>query len=565
MLTIKQLSKHFAGVVLIGTVVAVFSGCAAHEKFIPPDPLPSDNNSVPTPEYRGAPLDFEDALDKQLILQGDQLCDFTRAYGNVTDRPKQALNLTAFDEVPNSTWFTNRNATKPMSLEEIRIGPDKGNGPDPNTTWIIKRAKAEGVTPGFHIKDGHGDRYVIKFDPIGFSGLNSGAEVVGTKLFYAAGYNTPENYIVYFNPDILEMGDGVKIVDEKGRKRLMTEEDLEAILARVEYREDGTIRALASKYIPGNLLGPFDFEGVRKDDPNDFVPHEHRRELRGQRIFATWINHIDAKQANSMDTYIGEEGEGHVIHYMMDFGTTLGSGGRGPHPKYRGHQNELDPHGVLFKILTLGFWVEDWEKTDTVAYPSAGRFSPTDVDPDGFKFIFPNPAYDNCTDLDGYWGAKLVMSFRDDQLAAAVSTGQYPYDAAEYLTKTLISRRDIIGRFWFDRVAPLDWFKLEKDQENNLSLVWTDLAVEYNLEDDGKTLYTCELSMDAGKTVFYSAESTSGQVLLQNIPWDSGDQLMVTIRLQRPGEKEQSRWTKVYLERDPETGAPCLVGLQREE
>ncbi len=551
------------GLVLL--VTALLAGCASQQRYVPPEPLPSDTNPAPVPEYRGAPNDFADALDKQLILQGDQMCDLTRAYRNVTDQPMQALNVDAFGEVPNSTWFTNRNRRSAMSLEEIARGPNTGAAPDPTTTWTITRAKAEGVTPGFHIVDGHGERYVIKFDPIGYSGLNSGADVVGAKLFYAAGYNTPENYIIHFDPSILEMGDGVKIVDEKGRKRLMTEQDMEEILARVEYREDGTIRALASKYIPGDLLGPFHFEGVRKDDPNDFVPHEHRRELRGQKIFAVWVNHIDAKAANSMDTYLGEPGEGHVVHYMMDFGTTLGSGGRGPHPRYRGHQNELDPHGILFKMLTLGFWVEEWEKPDTVEHPSAGRFSPTRLDPDGFKFIFPNPAYDNCTDLDAYWGAKVVMAFRDDQIRAAVATGQYPKDAEDFLVNTLISRRDIIGRYWFDRAPPMDWFDLGRGDDGWL-LTWTDLAVEYDLAAEGETRYSYVLSMSEEEDAIQAGEIKQTELSLGEELRLSGDeQLEITLRLRRQGEKDWSRWVKVYVERDEETGEPVLVGVVREE
>jgi hypothetical protein len=177
--------------------------------------MPDDRLNISEPKVRDYNY-IKDGFDQQFTKQLEQSFDLSRQFRHLFGKPKQAYNVDAFDEVANSSWFTNRNAQNEMALGEIARGPDSGNGPDMSGNWVIKKAKAEGVTPGFHIKDPTGVRYVIKFDPIGYSELVTAAEVISTKLFYAAGYHTPENYIVEFDPAILKVGDEVKITDKHG-------------------------------------------------------------------------------------------------------------------------------------------------------------------------------------------------------------------------------------------------------------------------------------------------------------------------------------------------------------
>ena len=69
-----------------------------------------------------------------------------------------------------------------------------------------------------------------------------------------------------------------------------------------------------------------DIFGTRPDDPNDIVPHEHRRELRALKVFAAWTNLVDLKALNTMDTLITENGKARVRHYLLDVGSTFGMG-----------------------------------------------------------------------------------------------------------------------------------------------------------------------------------------------------------------------------------------------
>jgi hypothetical protein len=463
-----------------------------------------------------------------------------------------------------------------MSVEEIARGPDTSEGPDPAGPWTIVRAKAEGVTPGFTIRDSRGDRYLIKFDPVGFSELVTGAEVVSTKLFHAAGYFVPENYIVYFHPDMLELGEKVKFTDHKGRKRFMNEADLADILSRIEILPDGRIRALASRYLSGRPLGPFKYHGMRKDDPNDFISHQHRRELRGLRVIAAWLNHVDTKSGNSLDMYVGEEGAGHVRHYLIDFGTTLGSAAHGPALPTTGHENQFDPHEMLLNLLSLGLYVRPYETLEPSAHSAVGIWESARFDPGGYKFSVPNPAFDNCTDLDGYWGAKIVTSFTDEQLAAVVGEARYSDpDAGAYILRVLRERRDKTGRYWFGRMNPLDGFSIDGAAGGDLRLCFHDLAVEMGLEECDGTRYRYELRaggerVDGADELIDTCIPLPGvearRRFLETAERDDGEELQweCSVRTFRRRSNRWSRSVTVFLEVNEETGRFELLGVQRE-
>jgi len=556
-------------------LIFLLIGCAGGYKYYtPPPPIPDDRQNIERPAFKPQLNDKRDAIDQQFAQQGEQMLDLSRQLRNLTGNPKEAYNVDPFGEVVNSSWFTNRHATNRMSIPELVQGPSNGDGPDMSGKWTIVRAKADGVTPGFTIVDGRGESYVIKFDPLGFAGLNSGCEVISSKILYAMGFNVPENYISYFDPEILQLGDKVKIVDEKGRKRFMNEDDLTAILKRVDYSENGLIRSTASKYVPGKVIGPFKYEDLRDDDPNDIIPHHHRRELRGFRVVAAWMNDIDAKAANSMDTWINEDGKNFVKHFLIDFGTFFGSGGRGPQPKHRGYENEADPHAAAIRILTLGLYVPEWEKVpNQVEYPSIGRYHSAYYHPMKWKVIFPNPAFDNTTDLDGYWGAKLVMSFTDDEIKAMVATGQYPNDeAADYLAKTIIERRDITGLYWFNRVTPVDRFRIAEDDHNLFTLLFDDLAVETNLHDGESVRYRYSIKRNGVQIGDYTHLGNNTTIPLPDLKIYKAmqgvyeypiDQWEVTIELKRSGMNNWSEPVRIYLNESENSVGYTFVGVRR--
>src|SRR5690606_23620379 len=103
----------------------------------------------------------------------------------------------------------------------------------------------------------------------------------------------------------------------------MTSGDVRAILSRIPRRPDGLIRCLASRYLKGQPLGPYRYDGTRSDDPNDVTRHEHRRDLRGLYVFASWLGHDDSRSINSLDMLVEEDGNKFIKHHLIDFGSIL--------------------------------------------------------------------------------------------------------------------------------------------------------------------------------------------------------------------------------------------------
>ena len=562
---------------IVLSLLILSTSCSKTKLFTIPPSVPADTLDVPPPQAIKIHT-YGECFDKQVTLQLEEALDFSRQIQNLAGTRPEADNLDAFGEVSNSSWFTNRNGMKEMSLAEIRRGPNIGEGPDTMHPWIITRAKAEGVTPGFSIRDHKGENYVIKFDPLGYPELASGAEVVSTKLFYAMGYNTPGNFVVYFHPQILKLGEKVSLTDKKGRKRFMTEEDLQILLEGIERLPDGRIRALASKYLKGKPIGPFKYKSIRNDDLNDFIRHEDRRELRGLRIIAAWLNHFDTKAGNSLDMYVSEEGNNFVRHYLIDFGATLGSASHGPNMPWRGHQYDIDPGVITANILSLGLYVRPWEKQSGVIYPSVGVFDSNLFNPMTYKPLVPNPAFQSMTMSDGFWAAKIVMSFSDEQLEAIIKEGQYSDPQAEsFLLNMIRERRDIISRYFFSRMTPLDNFKASYDEHKGPYLEFKDLAIASGIQNS-KATYQFQMSYLPGDGKIIEEGEIEGDtsIALSNIQGTffpqsdkqparlPAEQIQIQIRNWKPDQESWNKPVSVYLYWDKVSHKFKIMGIERE-
>ena len=404
---------------------------------------------------------------------------------------REAVNVNAFDEVPNSSWFTNRNHVRAIPVAELRRGPDSLFRP--TKPWTIKKAKQGGYSAGFQIKDADGKKWIVKLDPHGYPQLSSGADMVARTLLHAAGYNVPHNEAVRFRRRDLTLDSALAHGPEGER---FTDSDLDSLLARGAVFPDSSYAASASMFIPGHVLGSPSMDRLRSGDSNDWYSHVNRRDLRGLFVLCSWLNNWDTKDHQFLDVFVEtRDSLGHVAHYILDVGASLGAGAERPKDLWAGYENTVDYAWIGRRLVTLGFVEEPWRRAhQETGIPSVGNFESVVYTPQDFRELVPQPAFREMTDRDGYWGAKIVASFSDAQISAAVEAAHYRDPRArDFLVQNLVMRRDKIARHWFSRVAPLDFFSID-----DRVLRFHDLAVDVGLV--GPRGYEIEIETTGGSS-----------------------------------------------------------------
>jgi len=387
---------------------------------------------------------------------------------------QRAANVNAFDEVANSTWFTNRNHVRAVALDSIRAGAYGEIRPAPPFT--ITGRKEGGTTFGFRVADANGKKWLFKLDPPGCPQLVSGADVVVSRLAYAAGYNISHDEAVSFRYADLKISDKLQAGTKNDAP--FSNAELEAVLAQGAHGANDRYYAEASLFEPGENVGTIDTRGRRPDDPNDRFDPTQRRELRGLFVFDSWVGGWDEYDMQSLEMFQKTEGKrGYVEHSLLDFGSTLGASSVGAKPLPYGYEYAVDYGWFGLRAVTGGVIEEPWRRAhQRTGLPSAGNFDWARYDPPSFRTYLPYRPFRARTLDDDYWGAKLVAAFSDAQIAAAIQAAGYEDSlTSAFLQKALTARRDEVARYYFARVAPLDFFSVSD------SLKFRDLAVDLRL------------------------------------------------------------------------------------
>lgn len=401
--------------------------------------------------------------------------------------PTRAANTNALDEVPGSTWFTNRIGRFPLSPAELVRGPESGDDPMALRPWTVISSKVGGTAPGYVIEDRAGNRYLLKLDPPGFPENETGAHVIVQRILWAAGYHVPDDRVVFFSPADLRIAPDAVFTDARGDERPLTRQELQKRLGTRD-----RVRALASRFVDGKTVGGFADEGTRPDDPNDRVPHQLRRELRGLQPIVAWLGHTDVKEANTVVAWAPDPADPtvhYLVHYLIDFGKALGNAALMDPDPSSGFAHIFDWSWLVTDLFSLGLRPRPWDGLRAPRLRGVGLFESERYDPAGFRTNMPFRPFVLMDRSDGFWGAKLMMRFTPAHIRAAVETARFSDSSAtEYLVRTLRARQLETARYWFGRLTPADRFEVVSTAAG-LRLCSTDLMAHYELEDAAGAWY----------------------------------------------------------------------------
>ncbi|MCH7748982.1 MAG: hypothetical protein IH939_12905 [Acidobacteria bacterium] len=439
-----------AGVLTLVVIAVPAALAQIGPKFYDDDPLPRE------PETQ----DASNVQERDNILAYDLIQNLFATPGDT--RRIRAQNVNTIDEVPDSNWFTNRILARPLSLEEALRGPVTHPGPAPGP-MTVTRAKPAGVAPGFVARDSADVIWHIQFDAPGFDDAASGASMVANRIFHALGYFQMEYHLTEIRFETLEIDPGADTETPSGAIRQLDLDDLAKVFKRAARQANGAYRALASRDVENTLEG-FRYYGTRPDDPNDIIPHEHRRELRALKVFGAWLNLVDMKAGNTLDVLVSKGGLQLVRHYLQDVGSTFGTGALGPREWDEGYEYLYEGSATWKRLVSFGLYQRGWQRVPYVESRSIGRFEGTRFDPETWKPRVPTTAILNARADDTFWAARRVMAFSDALIRGLVQAGEYSDPAAaQHLADVLIARRDRIAEAYLPAINPIVDVALDRD------------------------------------------------------------------------------------------------------
>lgn len=418
-----------AALVLAAASLVAPAGAGSPPRFdveAPPVTSVDDGRPIPPPAARGW-------NEIRAFIDDHWLWPVTDLLGARGRPPAQDVN--ALDEVPVSAWYAG------PSAGDAAAGTT-ATGLELRAPLTVDAARTRGDEPCLWVRDSGGRAFLLILDDPRRPERQTAAALIAGRLLRAAGYHTPPGGIGAVSRADLVLGEDPVAIGEFGGGRRLDAAALDRLFA-------GSPRRVAAFSLPaGTRLGGFRERGTRPDDPNDRIPHEHRRSLRGLAPLCAWLDHRRVDEAHTLDLYL-DEGR-HVRHYLTQLGHALGAG---------------DP------VLPSG-----------AARGLSGAFQAQGFDPPAWRTRQPYAPFEALEWADLFWGLRVLLAIPETEIRAAVAAARYADAGIEgEMVGLLLERRERIGRAWLGRMNGAFAFRLEERAPGRWQLACADLAASHGL------------------------------------------------------------------------------------
>jgi hypothetical protein len=170
-----------------------------------------------------------------------------------------------------------------------------------------------------------------------------------------------------------------------------------------------------------------------------------------------------------------------VKHYVLDAGDSFGIvWPESDDMSMRfGHAHYVDLQLFAEDFVTFGIWPRSYrDVTRGPAYEVFGYYDVGRFEPDQWRNGYPNAAFEQQTERDAAWMARIIARLDVRSLRALVETGRFADPSiANELVRILRGRQRKILERYFTRLSPLASPELDDDGEGT-ALCLRDLAVD---------------------------------------------------------------------------------------
>jgi len=516
------------------------------------------------------PFDFKKTkgsthgLDKSVFEKMGLAATFSKTVSDVSSLVmlggrQEAIDINNFDEVADSTWFTNRIGRREISRESAVVGAgslETASGP----FQVLFMRTTENV-PRLLVRDDAGAMFVMRFDPKGLPRISTGAEMITAGFLHAAGYNVPASSLIMLDSQRLRVTESSRKIEKYGKTSELKIEDLLAALDNASTGSSGKYHAIVVPVPGGYPLGPFKWSGKRRGDPNDRIPHEHRRVLRALYVFADFLDLSITNPFNTMDVFVPE---GYVLHTLFDLSGSLGSL-RAAELLHNGVENpDFDVSNAASALFTFGFY-NPYKDSGSKIHRELGISSTESYEPGGWGIEVKNSAFAYMTRRDAFWAAKILSRFSDEHIKAIAKRAGYEDKRLEReMAKVLVERRDRAVAYWFSQLNPLDDFDLSCG-EAVCSLSFKNLSTSLSDQDAEDFTYRMKvISFKGNYELSGWAEFSGHQVIISRaiIEGMIGNRVY-RVRIQSRHGRENLWRPSVDVFMRQRDGRPYILGIDR--